>query len=153
MSSTPWWAACRQCSIFVLRDFGMTILPSINTRPLSVLSRCRTSQKSRISGSVRERLWENPWLYELYIEIITSARRPNVVRCPDCICCCLDGDCLYSSIYLVQKVDTFGGRVCGAQAYQDFYCGYWVAGNCIGTFVPLAWAMLDAEGISEVFLP
>ena len=37
-ASTPWWAACRQCSIFALRDFGMTILPSINTRPLSVLS-------------------------------------------------------------------------------------------------------------------
>ena len=51
-----WWAACRQCSIFVLRDFGMTILLFINTRPLSVLNRCRTSQKSWISGSVRERL-------------------------------------------------------------------------------------------------
>ena len=43
-------------SIFVLRDFGMMILLSINTRPLSVLSQCHTSQKLRILGSVRERL-------------------------------------------------------------------------------------------------
>ena len=43
-------------------------------------------------------------------------------------------------------------ELCGAQAYQGFYRSYWVTGDCIGTFVPLTWAMLDAEGISEAFL-
>ena len=38
----------------------MTILPPINTQPLSVLSQCHTSQKSQMSGSVRERLEGNP---------------------------------------------------------------------------------------------
>ena len=91
-------------------------------------------------------------VYEFCVEIVTSARRPNVGIVVAHICCCLDGGCLYCSIYFVRKVDIFRGWVCGAQAYQSFYCGYWVAGDCIGTFVLLAWVMLDVEGISEAFL-
>ena len=55
MPSTPCWAECKQRSTFPLRDLGTTILPSINIGPLSVLSRCCTSQKSQLLGSVRER--------------------------------------------------------------------------------------------------
>ena len=44
MSSTPWWAECRQCSTFFLRDLGMTILLSINTWPLSVMNQCHACQ-------------------------------------------------------------------------------------------------------------
>ena len=62
MPSMPWWAECKQCSTLSLRDLDTTILPSINTRPLSVLGQCRTSKKSWISGSVRECLEGNPWL-------------------------------------------------------------------------------------------
>ena len=47
----------------------MTILLSINTSPLSLLSWCGTSQKSRMSGSVRVRLGENPWLI-VFIRVV-----------------------------------------------------------------------------------
>ena len=47
-------------------------------------------------------------MYGLCVEIVTSARHPNVVRCHDSIvvahiCCCLDGGFLYCSIYFVQE--------------------------------------------------
>ena len=42
--------------------------------------------------------------------------------------------------------------MCDAPASEGFYRGYWIAGDCIDAFVPLTWAILDAEGISEVFL-
>ena len=54
-------------------------------------------------------------MYELFVEIVNSARRSNVVRCYDIfvasICCCLDGGYLYCSIYFVREVDIFRGCV------------------------------------------
>ena len=105
----------------------MTILPSINIRPLSVLN---------LPEVVDIRFWERTFMrespvdgvYELCIGIVTSARHPIVVAS---ICCYLDDGCFYCSIYFVQEVDIFRGWVCGAQAYQSFYHGYWIAGDCI----------------------
>ena len=109
-------------------------------------------------GSVRERLWGNLCLMACMSFVLRLARHLNVVRCHDSIVVasiygCLDGSCLYGSIYFVWEVNIFRGWVYGSQAYQGFYCGCWVEGDCIGTFVLLAWAMLDAERLSETFSP
>ena len=92
----PWWAECKQRSTFPLRNLGTIILPSMNTSPLSVLSWYRTSQKSQTSGSVRQSLEGNPWLFISCVALIISAWCPNVVRCHGCVIvtrihCCLDG--------------------------------------------------------------
>ena len=70
MLSMRWWAECKQRSTFPLRALGTTILPYINTRSLSVLSWCCTSQKSWISGSVRECLVGNLGLI-VFIKVVS----------------------------------------------------------------------------------
>ena len=53
MPTTPWCAECRQCRTFLHCVLGITIFRSNNTKPLSVLRRCLTSQYSQTLGAVR----------------------------------------------------------------------------------------------------
>ena len=153
MPSPPWWAACRQCSSFF---WEISVWQFFHPLTLGFCQCWVGVVPPRSHGMfMRESLVD--CVYKICVGIVTSAWHLNVVRCHDSIivasiCCCLDGGCFYCSVYFVLDVNIFKGWVCGAQVYQGFYHGYWIARNCIGTFVPLAWAMLDAEGISEAFL-
>ena len=60
MKTTPWCAECRQCRTFLRCVLGITILRYNNTRPLSVLRWCLTSQYSRTKGAVRLRVLGKP---------------------------------------------------------------------------------------------
>ena len=60
MLTTPWCAKFRLCKTFLHWVLGMTVLWSNNTRQLSVLRWCLTSQYSWTSGAVRLRVLGEP---------------------------------------------------------------------------------------------
>ena len=112
----PWWTECKQPSTFPPRDFRTTVFPSINTKPLSILSLWHTSPKSWFLVQ-----WKNIWRKNPYsvgfihhITLVVSAWCKNIIGwynslivpiiCQDCWLC--------PGIYFVPEVDVLVGGVC-----------------------------------------